>query len=400
LAGGVAAAEDGRHPGAFGSRQCPLARQKRGLAATAPPHRHRRARFLLFARSELAYNTRVMRLRARWLSQWFLLGSIGGSLWLHSCPASAAQVRRGPFAKWPESLFINSDNNRVRLVIAPAVGGRIVHYSAGGENILYEHMESIGKTLATTPGGFWVGGYQCDVGPEIRGIPEHFGLWIGPYQAETPNDYTVVVRSEPDAQLGLRLEKHITLSPDTGEVGIVQRMVNVSDRETAFCLWDRTLCQGGGYALVPLNKKSRLPARWALARTVDGKMRYDGDTPESAQARVMDGVLVIKAEGPATKIGADSDAGWVAYARGKTLFVKFYPYTPAGPYTDGGNSVEVYWDERFAELEPLSPEVKLAPHASYEFPEKWVLIELRREVTSYEQARSAVSKVPDSPFRR
>ena len=31
-------------------------------------------------------------------------------------------------------------------------------------------------------------------------------------------------------------------------------------------------------------------------------------------------------------MGADSDAGWIAYMRGRLLFVKYYPYFPNGAY--------------------------------------------------------------------
>jgi hypothetical protein len=116
--------------------------------------------------------------------------------------------------------------------------------------------------------------------------------------------------------------------------------------------------------------------------------------------KILKGVLVAKAEGEATKIGADSDAGWIAYARGRLLFVKYFPYSPKGDYSDGGNSVEVYFDKSVGELEPLSPEVKLKPGESYSFPEKWTLIELNDEVTTFEEARKLVKKVPPSPFKR
>ena len=41
------------------------------------------------------------------------------------------------------------------------------------ENIIYENPTSFGKTLGNTTTNFWVGGYQCDIGPELRGIPDH-----------------------------------------------------------------------------------------------------------------------------------------------------------------------------------------------------------------------------------
>ena len=100
------------------------------------------------------------------------------------------------------------------------------------------------------------------------------------------------------------------------------------------------------------------------------------------------------------KVGADSDAGWIAYARGKVLFVKFFPTFDKANYSDGGNSVEFYCSERIAELEPLSPEIKLKPGENYSFPEKWALYELEKEVTTHEQARALVKRVPKSPFAK
>jgi hypothetical protein len=80
--------------------------------------------------------------------------------------------------------------------------------------------------------------------------------------------------------------------------------------------------------------------------------------------------------------------------------VKYFPYSPKGDYSDGGNSVELYFDKSVGELEPLSPEVTLKPGESYSFPEKWTLIELNDEVTTFEEARKLVKKVPPSPFKR
>ena len=68
-------------------------------------------------------------------------------------------------------------------------------------------------------------------------------------------------------------------------------------------------------------------------------------------------------------------------------------------YPDGGNSVELYWSDRVAELEPLSPEVILRPEQSYAFPEKWALYALPAAVTSFEQARELVGRIPPSPFK-
>jgi hypothetical protein len=110
------------------------------------------------------------------------------------------------------------------------------------------------------------------------------------------------------------------MDPDTGDLGITQTMKNVSDKEAGFCLWDRTLCRGGGFALILLNKKSRFAAGWSIRTQVDGRYVYDGTNPHSPNVKVNKGVLVAKAEGEATKIGADSDVEIVVYPPRKSFY--------------------------------------------------------------------------------
>ena len=333
-------------------------------------------------------------------------GSLFAVVWLVVLNAFAAEESAGDVIRplevktyrgWQESLILNA--GRVRLVVTPAVGGRVTFYGFNGENILFENPASFGKTTDTTKEDFWMGGYQCDLGPELRGIPDHVQLWKGKYEWMARR-HAVKVVSPNDTNLGIQMEKEIFIAPDSGDAGITQRMINTSERDVTFCLWDRTLCVGGGFALLPLNRKSRFKAGWSLHKTVEGKDTYDGATPASPKVQVLNGVLVVKMEGAATKVGADSDAGWVAYVKGLLMFVKYFPYSPKGNYSDGGNSVELYFNEQIAELEPLSPEITLKPREKYEFPEKWTLIELNEEVLTHAQARELVKLIPPSPFAR
>jgi hypothetical protein len=254
-----------------------------------------------------------------------------------------------------------------------------------------------------TRSNFWAGGYQCDVGPELRDIPDHKWLWQGPWSARLPRRFTAYTFSPPEMTVGLQLDKEIIVDPDSGDLGITQRMRNIVNNDVSFCLWDRTLCKGGGFAMFALNSKSRFKHGWSIRQ---GKKvpeyHYETEKPEDSRVRILDGVLVAQAKAlpnaPEMKVGADSDAGWIAYVRGKVLFVKYFPVFAQGNYSDGGNSVEFYCSDRVAELEPLSPEVTLKSGADYSFPEKWTLIELPKEVTTYDQARALVRRIPRSPF--
>jgi len=311
-----------------------------------------------------------------------------------------AGVELRTYTGWANCVFLNASEIPVQAVVVPAVGGRIVHFSLNGTNILLENSASQGAILGAKNEDLFLGGFQCDAGAGGRVLPDHWQLTEGPQRWQSDADFSAKVFGAPDSRLGVALEKEMVLAGDTGELGLLQRLRNGSDQTVKYYLADRTICKGGGFVFFPLNKKSRFQAGWALARDVGGKRIYDGVRPASPFVSVLDGVLVAETGGDATRLGADSDGQWIAYARGRLLFVKYYFYAPWGDYTDGGISVEVYFDRRATELNPLSPEISLPPGDSLIFPEKWVLIPLDREVTTAGEARSLVPKIPPPPFRR
>lgn len=322
----------------------------------------------------------------------FLLGCV-------STPGPGGEPpRKLAYGGWAEAYAVEAPRAKVAIIAVPPAGGRIVSYALEGENILFENPDYLGKTLANTPSrelaqGYI--GYNIDLGPELRRLPDHLRLWMGPYTG-TAAGASLLLTSESDPAVSIRIEKRLTVDPESGALGLVQTMTNVGSAPKAFCLWDRTLCQGGGFALVPLAPQSRFKGGWSLLK--DGV--YSGDSPAHPRVTLMDGILVAHAGGSSAKLGVDSRAGWIAYVRGHLLFVKYFPVFPEGPYTDGGNSVEVYFDPKVCELEPLSPERTLEPGQAYSFPERWMILRLDREVTDAVQARALVSRIPPSPWAK
>jgi hypothetical protein len=329
------------------------------------------------------------------------------TLWLGLATGHSQTLRDLPpgvemrdYTGWANCLFLNASEIPVQVVIVPEVGGRIVHYSLNTTNILLENSISQGALLGAKNEDLFLGGYQCDVSAGPRPLPDHWQLSEGRQRWQAGANFSAKVFSPPDPALGVELDKEFVLAGDTGELGLVQRLRNVSGKTVQYSLADRTSCKGGGFVLVPLNPKSRFKSRWSQARQTSGPIYYDGDHPASPFVSVIDNVLVARTGGDVTRLGADSDGQWIAYTRGRLLFVKYYLFSPGGDYSDGGNSVEVYFDRRVTELDPLSPETKLAPGESFIFPEKWLLLPLAREAATPEEARKLVLKIPPPPFRR
>ncbi len=319
-------------------------------------------------------------------------------LLLLSLPLAQVDVRREAYQGWPDIVRVEAPRSKAFLVIAPDVGGRLISYGLGGQNILFENPDYLGKTLETAaPGALDQGyiGYNIDLGPELRGIPKHLALWVGKYSVAEEGP-TITLKSGIDPVTRMEITKRVEMDPLDGSLRVTQTMVNRGDQDASYCLWDRTLCAGGGFALIPLRPSSRFPSGWSLMK--DGK--YRSESPSHPGVKVLDGVLVAKAEGASAKIGTDSDGGWIAYAKGKQLLVKYFPHFPSGIYSDGGNSVELYFDPKVCELEPLSPEVTVTPGRAYEFMERWLVLPLEREAATAEDARELVKKIPPHPFMK
>ncbi len=292
---------------------------------------------------------------------------------------------------WPRCIFMDSSESKISVVASPMIGGRIISYSLNGDNILFDGAAAGRRNMA--------GGYQCDIGPETLDLPEHPTLWTGENGWQF-KPWNVRMMSDPDPITGVQIDKEVTLEPDTGELGLTQWMKNTSTNDVSYCIWDRTLCRGGGFVLIPLNPDSFYPSGWAIHPEFDASFHFEKGKFVSPHVKVIDEVLVLEANGLPTQIGVDSRDGWIAYVRGDLLFVKYFQVFPKADYTDDANTVEVYFNSQIAELQLLSPEVRLKPQQNYSFPEKWTLLRLKKPVTTFKQARKAVEQIPPSPFQK
>jgi hypothetical protein len=85
--------------------------------------------------------------------------------------------------------------------------------------------------------------------------------------------------------------------------------------------------------------------------------------------------LIRGAEDPHPfKIGVENRRGWLAYRRSGEVFVKWSrTHRDDADYLDRGASAQVYRNDRFIELETLSPLTVLAPGERIEHREVWRL---------------------------
>ncbi|HON08320.1 MAG TPA: hypothetical protein PLW02_09520 [Verrucomicrobiota bacterium] len=321
-----------------------------------------------------------------------------GSLNLIS--GEAKNIKLSVYNGWKDSIIIEVPEAEVEAAIVPAIGGRIMRYELYGDNPLYENRNASGQTYETTGQIFFVGGYQCDLGPEIRDTPASPILWLGKWDVKGIKEHSVTLASQPDNSVGVQMEKEIVVDLESGELGIIQRIINISNKEITASHWDRTFCKSGGFILIPLSRSSKLAAGWSMRHKIQDKYIYDGINPSAPNVKIYGRLLVAKAEGVPLKIGADTDAGWIAYILNTTVFVKYFPVERGGNYPDSGNNVFAYMDDRLVEFGPVSAQKNLKAGAKYDFPEKWSLIQLNEPANDFKKAKSAADKISPSPFSK
>ena len=142
------------------------------------------------------------------------------------------------------------------------------------------------------------------------------------------------------------------MAPDSGEVGLTQRLKNTGERPASFCLWDRTACRGSGFLLLPLPKRSQYRAGYGLRQPNEPKYTDAQARPTDPRFKSIEGTLVVQARGEAFQLGADGDVGWVAYTVGRALLVKWFPVTPKGLYSNVKHVVQAAVNEKYIEVGP------------------------------------------------
>jgi hypothetical protein len=260
-------------------------------------------------------------------------------------------------------------NGEIEIVVTTDIGPRIIRYAfVGRENILGELGGSIEKKAEWQA---W-GGHRLWIAPEDR--QKSYGPDNSPiaHGMEGPRAIRLTQPTEPAT--GIQKEMLVTLDDKGTGVTILHRLVNRGKAPYQLAPWALTIMNGGGTAIIPQEPYKRhedalLPARALIL------WHYT----DLSDARFAIGPKFIRlstdaAQKEPQKIGVMNKAGWTAYAREGTVFVKRYEWTDGATYPDYGANVEVYTQAAFIEVESLGAMRTLAPEQSTEHTERWFLV--------------------------
>jgi hypothetical protein len=262
-------------------------------------------------------------------------------------------------------------NGTVELVMPNAMGPRVIRYGFTGQDNVFGETPDVS---ATTELGEWkpVGGHRLWHAPE--GMPRSYSPDSAPVEREA-NGSTIRLRQAVEPRVGIQKEIAVGLDPAGTHVTVRHRLTNRNLWPVELAPWAMTIMSAGGTVILPQEPYVDQPHRLLPVRPLVLWSYTDLTDPRYAIGAKYIRVRVMADRGEPQKIGIGNRQGWAAYHRGRTLFVKRFPYDEAARYSDFGSNCETYVRSSFVELESLGPLQRLEPGASAEHVEQWYLFD-------------------------
>jgi len=287
---------------------------------------------------------------------------------------SFAQVKTTIVTAFGYENCIALENKKIKVILDPNVGGRVLSYTLNGKNILFENPKLNGRTWKQGAPRFEVSGGRFDIGP---GSTTPFrASFFNTWQGEITGKNSAKLTSPKDTVLGVQLIREFYLDENSSKLRCVQHIKNISNKKQSYAHWSRTFAKGGGICLVPLNPNSRLPKGYAIYQYKTSLI--DFNPPEEKALRVRDGILEMLDTPKYPKFVMDSNQGWIAYnSKDDLLFIKKFEANENAIYGDMMNnqvSIWYYKDEK-CEIEPIGPLETILPGEIVSFTENWWLLE-------------------------
>ena len=271
-------------------------------------------------------------------------------------------------------------NPLVRVVVVPQIGGRIMEYSLGGENALWQNVDELGKVTGDDLGKTWrnYGGYKAWNAPQSKWSTTNrdFHYDSAPAQVEPLADQSGVrVTTAPIGHLGYQLIREVVLSDSTSRVRITERMRNISNHDITWGVWDVTQVNAPCWIAFPLNANSSYPQGWNVL--------YPPGRPVQQIKRVGN-IGIAQYDNRTEKWATDAMGGWMAYIKDQLAYTKHWSTRLVDvTYPDGGCDAAFYTCSKdyfggYAEMQVMGPITKLAPGEESTLVEDWFLTRLNQ----------------------
>jgi hypothetical protein len=317
------------------------------------------------------------------------------------------KARRDLFQGWEACIL---ENEFVRLVAVPAVGGRIMAFDLGSYPFFFVDPALAGKLFTPEEnqgdgslaawknyGGdkTWPAPQGWDSDQQWHGPPDPIldsGIYTVDSLTADGDSARVVMTSPPDPRTGVQITRAFTLWRGFSRVTVDLAFRNHTDHPIRWSIWDvaqlRAERRDGDGALThepqcvvtaPLNPRSVFPHSYSVMFGAPDNPQWQTDPAA--------GLFIAPYGWQIGKIGLDSPAGWIAFSNAAAgcAFTESFTYQPDAEYPDGGATVEVWTtgagqvgslnyegsDIYLMETEVLSPLTTIKPRGSAHFRILW-----------------------------
>jgi hypothetical protein len=272
-------------------------------------------------------------------------------------------------------------NDQIELLVTRSAGPRILSLRfKGAENFFAEHPDAV----AERPDGrlyHFVGGHRLWHAPEH--MPRTYVVDESPVTIE-PLEHGLLVQQPLETETGIQKTIRVELNPNAPQITLTHTLTNQGLWPVTCAAWAITQFKTGGIAILPqADAETGLLPNRSLALWPYTDMSNSNVTWGRRH-------ILIRAQMESPfKVGFPNPRGWLAYWNRGILFVKRAAYNPQADYYDFGSSSECYCNDRFLELETLSPISPVEPGDSLTHREEWTLHSLE-SLPSGEKALESV----------
>lgn len=280
---------------------------------------------------------------------------------------------------------VSLKNDVIELLISRSMGPRILSLKfVGGENLLAELPNFITDCPGTGIYHFY-GGHRLWHAPEVPSrtyLPDDCPVEIIPLE-----DGLRVVQ-DVEAKTGLQKSMDIHLQGNSASLTITHRLANKGLWSVTTALWAITQLKPGGLGILPqaIENTGVLPNRslafWPYTDPSEPHVKFGKQF-----------ILVNANLTEPFKVGFSNPRGWQAYWLDDILFVKRADFDERSAYYDFGSSSQSYANDKFLELETLSPITTLAPGEEAVHVEHWELHETIERPQTEQDVQALVERL-------
>lgn len=279
-------------------------------------------------------------------------------------------------------------NDLITIATMPAIGARIMQYDLGSQSSIFTNPAEYSKTYTPSPTVAWhnFGGYKTWPAPEsgwhnTSGWNPPPTLDCGSYTYQIDfqtNDSIAVLVTSPIEKWfapNIQFERRATIYPGTSRVKMDQTMINQGSSPASWSMWSVT------QQIVNHPSKKDYTNFWAYfpinPNSVFGSSGVNPQPSSTAwKGEIEPGIYGVQFSPTNSKLFADPDKGWIAYANvlDSVVYAKTFDIFEDQTYPNSNARIAVWVNgsPAYMEVEITSPMVSLtAGGGRYTFTENW-----------------------------